>query len=738
MRKTLRNVMYLLLLVSFVLTGITVQGKIGSHQMFVQAIPGGTLDPASITKYVTPLVKPPAMPPHVSNKNKDFYKIAVRQFQQQILPAVDGIPPTTVWSYGSTKAPGTVYEGGTFHYPAFTIEANFNKTVQVQWRNELIDAMGNYLPHLLPVDQSLHWANPPGGLAGRDTRPANPPQTSYTGPVPMIVHVHGAHTHEDSDGYAEAWYLPAANNIPAGYANTGTYFDIFNARYGHGWMPGTVTFKYPNDQRATTLWYHDHTLGMTRLNVYAGPAGFYLIRGGADDVVMKTTGGPAVLPGPAPGVGDDPFGTYYEIPIVVQDRSFNADGSLFYPDNRAFFEDGRNVPPTVPFLDIPFIPDPACDGQLSDISPIWNPEFFGNVMVVNGYSWPNLQVEQRRYRFRFLNGCNSRFLILVGTTQDPAALNPDERASQDLTFWQIGSEGGFLPAPVAQTELLIGLAERADVVVDFSGFNVGDVIYLTNEGPDEPFGGGDPGTDFDISDSATTRQVMRFEVVGGAPALDPATPPNQLVLPPLPGLGPASVTRQLSLNEEDSETVRVSEDGAGNIVLDCAAGEPFGPRDALLGTVAAGGTPTPLLWMDPITENPAVGATEVWEIYNYTMDAHPIHLHLIMFQVMDRQTLATNEDGEVIFPVVPGASRPPEAWETGYKDTVIAYPGEITRVKARFDLPGLYVWHCHIVEHEDNEMMRPYHVGPIPAAPLMVPMGSERVFALGSPRLQKD
>jgi spore coat protein A len=155
----------------------------------------------------------------------------------------------------------------------------------------------------------------------------------------------------------------------------------------------------------------------------------------------------------------------------------------------------------------------------------------------------------------------------------------------------------------------------------------------------------------------------------------------------------------VSLNEEDSRTVRVSTDKDGNVVLDCAKGEPFGPRFALLGTVA-GGEGVSLRWDDPITENPAVGATEIWELYNFTEDAHPIHIHEITFEVANRETIET------------GAVRGPEPWETGRKDTVIAYPGEITRVKATYDRPGLFVWHCHIVEHEDHEMMRPYRIGP--------------------------
>ena len=173
---------------------------------------------------------------------------------------------------------------------------------------------------------------------------------------------------------------------------------------------------------------------------------------------------------------------------------------------------------------------------------------------------------------------------------------------------------------------------------------------------------------------------------------------------PAPMPGPADLTREVSLNEEESMSVRVTEDASGNIILDCATGEVFGPTSALLGTLNTDGTGNPLLWNDAITENPALGSTEEWVIYNFTADAHPIHIHQVHFEVVNRQE---GLDGF-------GAIRGPEVWETGYKDTVISYPGEITRVKALYDIPGFYVWHCHIVEHEDNEMMRPFHVGPIP------------------------
>jgi bilirubin oxidase len=613
------------------------------------------LDPMTIPKYVEPLVVPPAMPqvprerrPADLPAETDYYEIAVRQFQQPILPARLGLQ-TTVWSYGAIDRPDS------FNYPAFSIEATVDRPVRVNWINGLVDANGNYLPHLLPVDPTLHWANPGGDGAGRDSRPqfsATP--GPYTGPVPIVVHLHGGFNTEESDGYAEAWYLPAARNLPAGFAATGTMYDAFAAKFadqwGQAWQPGTAVFQYENSQQPATLWFHDHTLGMTRLNVYAGPAGFYLLRGGAWDLPVGT------LPAPASGSGT----ATYEIPLAIQDRSFTADGAFFYPPSRTFFDDFAG----------PYIPE-------SDVSPIFNPEVFGTTIVVNGRTWPLLEVEPRRYRLRLLNGCSSRFLILK-LVSDPRGPRPVPPA---LPFDQIGSDGGFLASPVTVDQLLLAPAERADVIVDFSELSPGVELYLINEGPDEPFGGGLVETDFPPADPETTGQVLKLVVVPST-GEDASLPIDQLTLPARPDLGPPVVTRRLSLNEENSEVL------AG-----------VGPVEAQLGTVDEAGHPVPLDWDDPITETPALHAVEVWELHNFTADAHPIHIHEVQFQVLDRESFA----GEV---------RPAESWETGLKYTVIAFPDEINRVKARFDHPGLFVWHCHILEHEDNEMMRPLRVEP--------------------------
>jgi spore coat protein A len=767
---------------------------VGAAGALAQPAPGGSLDPLTIPKYVTPLVIPPVMN---TDGTANSYDIAVREFRQQILPGGiwntlngrnDQFPATRIWSYGPAADPTPAIApdpASQFNYPAYTFESHTNVPVAVEWRNELVanptacdfdnpvgDADCDYLSHILPVDQTLHWANPPMQCKDGSTRTdcSGVSDEPYDGPVAIVTHVHGAHVDPHSDGYPEAWWLPAAGNIPAGYATSGTIYDDANGGSGDR---GVADYLYRQDQPATTLWYHDHSLGMTRSNVYAGPAGFWLVRGRPGheatdfDVVLDGKKGKvATLPGPAPVAGQGVLdlnvpgspvrNSIREIPIVIQDRSFNENGDLYYPDNRAFFEalnvEGTAGTPEAQFpgageLQIDFVPWPT-----SDIAPIWNPEAFFNVMVVNGVSWPTLGVAPAVYRFRLLNGCNSRFLNLALTYP-----SDDGGQIKELAFIQIGAEQGFLPqavevmtgfstplpgngkkpnkksrlpTPDPQQALLMTLAERADVIVDFSKLPDGTVVTMINTAPDGPFGGfpdvpADPGT---------TGQVMQF-VVNSAllQSSDANTTRPYRLLPVAEGrLGPAVVTRQVSLNEGESEEICAADDDAGNLVQvmgshppGCAGGgAPFGPKEALLGTVDLADPNNPtgagLKWTDTtgasspvnvtltdgtvitvnVTENPLVGDVEEWEIYNFTADAHPIHLHLVRFEVISREAIPGFD------PVAPEVL-PTEA---GYKDTVISYPGEITRVKAHFDLEGLYVWHCHIVEHEDNEMMRPYVV----------------------------
>jgi len=817
---------------AFIWLSLLVLGLLAVQPALAAPVPGGTnnplaipLDPLIIPKYVQPLVIPPVMPtatvqPTVPGATTAIpvadYNIAVRQFQQQILPGgiwntvnlrADAFPPTTVWSYGPEEISATAVAGvvspqplattpaAYFNYPAFTMEQIADKMTTVRWINDLVDpATGVFRPHLLTgtVDQTLHWANPPNidcidpGLT-KDCATRNP--APYTGPVPLVTHVHGAHVNTESDGYPEAWWLPRASSFAdpmyAGYALTGSVYtqnyknitkQNITTNVDFDPVEGAAFYTYENSQPATTIWYHDHVLGMTRLNVYAGPAGFWLIRGDATsvgalqfrhDYPTTTAGAAAKLPGPAPLVGQDPNfdplvrDAIREIPIVMQDRSFDSNGQLFYPNSRAFFDGFAG----------PYIGDPALPLN-SDINPIWNPEAFFNTMVVNGTTWPTFNVAQAKYRIRLLNGCNSRFLNLsmfevIKNKTLAAQLKNKTKPQKDhlgveVPFYQIGGDQGFLPnvveirtgfqsvlpgdgtlgvptaLPDPMQALLMAPAERADVIIDFSAFPVGTVIRLINTAPDAPFGGFP-----DIpADPDTTGQVMEF-VVNRLPLPSDANTTSPLLLTmnaELDNPDPVAQTRPLSLNEEESSQVCVSVSPTGiittlatfqtppaDIVAACAAvgGVPQAPKAALLGFVANDPllgvyTGNPRLWKDPVTETPAVGTTEDWEFYNLTVDGHPIHMHLVRYEIINR---------ELFDPLSPtfalsGIIQQPLPNELGYKDTVLTYPGEVTRIRARFDLPGLYVWHCHIVEHEDNEMMRSFFVtgGPDPSpVPIQTP-----------------
>ncbi|HKT00443.1 MAG TPA: multicopper oxidase domain-containing protein [Rugosimonospora sp.] len=590
------------------------------------------LDPTTIAKYVTPLFVTPAMPRVSSSPEKDVLAVAARQISQQMLPS--GMPATTVFAFGAADNPAT------FRSPSYTIEATADRTTLVTWSNELVTADGDYLPPLVTVDQTLHWANPPGGTVARDSAPVfTTTPTPYTGPVPLVVHLHGQHAYEESDGYPEAWFLPKARNIPDGYATVGSFYDRFAAeskdRWGVPWSAGNSVYGYPNDQRATTLWYHDHSLGMTRTGVYSGLAGLYLLRGGPSDLPA------GALPGPAPQPGDPDGTKYFEIPLVLQDRSFNADGTTFYPTTRA---DSTG----------PFIPG-------GELPPNWLPVALGDTMTVNGNTWPYLEVEPRRYRFRVLNASNIRPITLK-VVADPLAARPAPAA---LPIWAIGSDGGFLPKAVSLTQLPIFSAERYDIIIDFTGLAPGKTLYLSNEGaPTSP---------------ATTGQVMQFRVVAQT-GPDTSTPPDQLSLPGYKAVGAASNTRKLSLS------------------MNTVAAQNNIPKDFMLGTVKADGTAQQMGWHDPISEFPAENSTEVWEFHNFAPGGHAVHVHLVEFQVIERQ------------PIAGGAVTPPGPHETGDKDVVFAPPRQITRVKATYDRKGRYVWHCHFLEHEDHDMMRPFEV----------------------------
>jgi spore coat protein A len=584
------------------------------------------LDPLTQPKYVNNLPIPARLDLGVGGKWDMEMKETV-----QWLGIVDpmGNPlMTTVWGYGQ---PDDLMGGLPPSYPGPTFTAMRDVPVDIKWKNKLPKynmKFGMGLgTHLLPVDPTLHIAHP------------------VKGGIPTVVHLHGGHTESASDGLPEAWFTQ-------GFKERGPHFV-------------KKQYHYDNDQEAATLWYHDHALGITRLNVYAGLAGFYLLRDANENQLLTSN----VLPAYP-----------YEVEIVIQDRMFTEIGALFFPAMDPELEPGFD----------PLPPGPSVIA-----------EFFGDFILVNGVSWPKLDVEPRKYRLRFLNGSDSRFYVLE--IQDAMMGGAPQE------FLQIGTDNGLLETPVALTQLLIAPGERADLVVDFNGQTE---LFVRNFGPDDPFKGFNPdGTISDgeggvapPADPETTGQIMKFAV--NLPldmnVPDASVDENTMLRPAITPLVQAGATRNLVLFE-----------GLDN----------YGRLQPLLGTLDQGS----LTWFQPITENPMLNDVEVWEVYNATEDAHPIHLHLVSFQIINRESFeGTVEDkpqiqhdgsvgvgGILTVDALGDDARPPEDNEKGWKDTAVMLPGEVTRVIARFDREGRYVWHCHILSHEDHEMMRPYYVGPM-------------------------
>ncbi|GGD23068.1 spore coat protein A [Pontibacillus salipaludis] len=478
-----------------------------------------------------------------------FYEVTMRETYQKLHR---DLPPTKVWGYNGQ------YPGPTFHVQR-------NQTVHVLWKNELPKK------HFLPIDTTVHGA-------GNDV-----PE------VRTVVHLHGGITPDTSDGYPEAWFTN-------GFQEVGPYFTH-------------QLYTYPNRQQGTTLWYHDHAVGITRLNIYAGLAGMYIIHDPAETYLN--------LP-KAP----------YDLPLLIQDRSFNPDGSLYYPSQ----------------------PNPP----VPNVNPSVVPEFLGDTVLVNGKVWPFMNVEPRRYRFRILNGSNARIYRLS--------------LSNGLSFIQIGTDQGLLEQPILVPELLLAPAERADVIIDFSNGFQQSIVMENN--PEPPFPPGDPNPE---------GPVMEFRV--NKPLTCPDTSSIPAHLAAIPKLLTYQKNRNLLLNMRP---------------------DPYGREIHLLDN---------RVWADSVSEIPSLGNTEIWTLINISNATHPIHLHLVQFQIVDRQPFDADiykKDGRI---VPTGPRTLPDLNERGWKDTVRANPHEITRIIMTFGpYPGLFVWHCHILEHEDYEMMRPYYI----------------------------
>jgi FtsP/CotA-like multicopper oxidase with cupredoxin domain len=709
--------------------------------------------------------------------------VTMREIEQQVLPQDKGYPKTRVWVYETSDA-NTSQILGPAHWPAVTIENQRGSATTVNYVNNLpsfnpVNSSGppfvnGLVQGLLTMDQTIHWADPLGNtgvdkctgpnLTGVDcTLPANAANACclpFTGPQPTVVHLHGAEAISFVDGGPDAWFTPDG---------------LFGSAFFTAATPtvaGQSTYVYENKQEPATLWFHDHALGLTRTDILSGLEGFYFIR--------DATNEPQSLP----------TGTY-EVELLIQDRQFDTNGQLFFPDGTpsvlcgsgTAFDPCLNGPP----------PNP-------NIHPFAVPEFFGDVATVNGVPWPVLQVEPRRYLFRILDGSNARMYRLGFPNADPK--------KKGAPAYIIGGDDNYInkPAPIYDpskpldkfglpftgfkhnTGVFIAPAERVYVIVDFTGL-AGQTITMTNDVPAPfPTGGLIPGA----LNQQGMAQIMQFKVTAPLqgtdascnPAAGGCTRPTPIVALADGNGGVASGVhidkiRQFALKEHEGQG------GSG------------GPVDVFVNNTRYDGTMSPGIdlakFPGGITELPQVGSVELWEIINLTADAHPIHVHLSQFQIVNRQNFRGNSNklisgyydawGSAFFdssgnlpfgcvnltdvfadtqdlqnpcpgygpplpydqvnadgalggnpalgPYLTGSVVPPTPGESGWKDTVKSYPGMVTRILLRWtpsdvplasssagenhysfdpsDGPG-YFTHCHIVDHEDNDMMRPYKV----------------------------
>jgi spore coat protein A len=698
--------------------GVTVPWRLGMGRAFAQVVAQTPLAGSAIPQFVDPL---PAL--HTIIAGTGQIELRSTEFQSPVMPstfvpATGAYNGTWVWGYkdaGGQSA--TAYIGPV-------IVAERGTPTQIKWVNELGNTGGsNVLAWTQSTDQTLHWADPlhpdmPNMCAHQGVGYDAYCSQHYAGPIPDVTHLHGGEVPAEIDGGPDAWYTSDGNYHGAAYYA------------GPGGGGNSTVFRYPNTQEAASIWFHPHPLGVTRLNVYAGLAGAYLIT----DPGLNL---PANLPGPADIV-----------PLVIQDRSFDVNGQLYFP----------NV-------------------GINPEHPFWIPELVGDTIVVNGKVWPFKNLEAKRYRFLFLNGSNAR-------TYEMFLTNPVTKVNGPA-MWVIGTDGGYLDTPVKidpalGQKLVLMPGERYDVIIDFTGF-AGQTLLLRNTGRTPfPKGASPQGT--------TLGRVMQFRIgaapAGGDGSYDPAsgTPlrsGEQVIVrlaDPVAGTLAAGVTaqktRQLTLNEVMGPggplEVLVNNTKWDGMRTDPASGDRVPIPDSTDDGIG-----------NYLTEMPVEGQTEVWEIINLTADAHPIHLHLVQFQLINRQSFNVNKYTKVydgLFPasvqidpmtglpypggVFIGAFGPPNAYDTpnadgavggnpaisgylqgpakpplpqeaGWKDTVIMYPGEVTRIAVRwaptelglglessvyafpFDpSKGDYVWHCHILDHEDNEMMRPDKLTP--------------------------
>lgn len=700
--------------------------------------------------------------------------LLMQEFQSPVMPSTFVPPPGVTyggtWVWGYKDAAGQTATS----YVGPVILATRGTSTRIKFINKLGDTNStNIEAWKTSTDQTLHWADPKMNM---------PQPATYAGPIPAVPHLHGGEVPPQLDGGPDAWFLSDAPGWGAGYMPKGHAYYTSTVP-GDVAAPNEAIYRYPNTQEGIT-WFHDHVLGVTRLNVYSGLAGGYLIKD--PNLTLPTGLTPyGLLTDPAVPASEELI-----IPLVIQDRMFDVNGQLYFPN--------AGINPT--------------------IHPFWIPEFVGDTIVVNGKVWPtigtiNAPRDSKRYRFLFVNGSNARTYELFLVDPITKVMGPP--------MWVIGNDGGYLDAPAkidpnaiapAPTKLLLMPGERCDFIIDFNDAawraanpDFSGTLILRNTGRTPYPKGSAP-------NGRTLGRIVKFFI--GAPVTDgsydpaggtPLRPAGKKIVrlvDPVAGTRAAgvtpSVTRQLTLNEVMG---------------------PLGPVEVLVNNTRWDGHSVatdifpltdpegkagvrPDFTLDPsgnsttyYSELPVEGQTEQWEIVNLTADAHPIHLHLVQFQLMNRQNFNVNRYNKVynalfpastaldpmtgmaypggmfiggygppkaydfyatspnipvrgpiyggnpdITPYLQDGVKPPANYEAGWKDTVVMNPGQVTRIMVRwapidlatntpaaqlhfpFDPNGGhgFVWHCHIIDHEDNEMMRPNSVKLNPAAPAPV------------------
>jgi len=731
--------------------------------------PQTPLDPTTIDQFVSqlPVLSVAGGPIETIIAGTTQIELDMKEFRANMLPSTF-VPTGGDASYNGTWVWGYVTPGADTTstrdtYTGPVVVATRGVPSEFKFVNDLgTTDTTNVLAYKYSTDQSLHWANP--NMVDRYVvNPFTPPDPAwlgnpdhYSGAIPAAVHLHGGEDAAATDGGPESWFTSDGM--------------LGKAFYSEGWDGHTpqnyAIYTYPNVQEAAPLWFHDHTLGATRLNVYMGLAGAY-------DLIDPNLNLPSGLTALGLDRNNDgnTTGDEFLIPFIVQDRSFDTNGQLFFTASG---------------------PSDPVNPSLNPQHPYWSPEFFGDTVAVNGKVWPYLDVQAQRYRFYMTGGSNAR-------TWELSFHDNFTDTSTVPTIWQVATDQGYLDQPVQVDPLVIMPGERADFIIDFAGLSGNYVLH--NLGPDEPFNGivGNQA----ISDPATTGKVMEFRVSaasGSDSSFDPAAPGATIrtngqqiirLVDPVAGSLAANVTPDLA---RELALVEVANDNPTTVNGVTYAG---GPLEVLVNNSKWMGlrpdetdpnimTSPPLTPINGgvadglgnwLTELPREGNTEIWEIVNTTMDAHPIHTHLAQFQLMNRQSVnmgdfavpdtayidayqaafpggtfipaygpplaytpSTASGGKYggnpdVTPFLNGPVMPPNPNEAGWKDTVMCPPGMVTRFVVRWaptdvavDAPTSdlhyafipngpsqgtagamydYVWHCHIVDHEDNEMMRP-------------------------------